>query len=291
MKHIQGITLAILCAIQLAQIPDVAAARVIASASYGLPPPPGGISFDDSEFVIKTTPLSAMAQVNTIELYNPLAMSVGALALSSASATDLKARASLVIENFDPSVLGEGFFVNSSARLDDTFTMSGLSDAYASPVFHLDGELFSDSSYLASTVRFYSNQFGTMFERSGTPVPIPIDQPIVADAVAFSGSRFFDFTLYASVERNGTDIPAGDYTAYADFSSTISLLGFALFEDVAMTRPIVDGVTVTGSSGEAIPILDLSTPNLVPVPAAVWLFGTALVGLIGCRRRKSTLAP
>jgi hypothetical protein len=287
MKNFYRIALLVLCTVHFFQIPDAAAARVIATASYGLPPPPGGLSFDDSQRVTEATPAIADAQVNTFVNYTPLGTTIGALALSSASATDLKARASLAITAFDPDIVGEGFYVNASARMDDTYTLSGLIDVYASPVFHLDGELFSDTSYLTSRVHFYSNQFGTLFEQNGTPIPTPVDQPIIGDATLFSGSRFFDFTLYASVERNDTDIPAGDYTAYADFSSTVSLLGFALFEDAAMSKPIVDGVTVTGSDGQAIQVLDLTTLNAVPVPAAVWLFCSAVVGLIGLGRRRA----
>jgi len=35
-------------------------------------------------------------------------------------------------------------------------------------------------------------------------------------------------------------------------------------------------------------ISSLTTPSAVPVPAAVWLFGSALIGLFGASRRKST---
>ncbi len=34
--------------------------------------------------------------------------------------------------------------------------------------------------------------------------------------------------------------------------------------------------------------LEIDSVSAVPVPAAIWLFGTALVGLVGFSRRKST---
>lgn len=44
---------------------------------------------------------------------------------------------------------------------------------------------------------------------------------------------------------------------------------------------LVDDISVNGGS---------SSPSAVPVPAAVWLFGSGIAGLIGARKRKKTVA-
>jgi hypothetical protein len=38
-------------------------------------------------------------------------------------------------------------------------------------------------------------------------------------------------------------------------------------------------------------VLNIATPSTVPLPAAGWLMGSGLAGLLACRRRKKTAAP
>jgi hypothetical protein len=294
MKKSNGWQLVLLCVLQLFAAGDAFATRVIASASYSLPPVPGDVGFGDSDFNLSTTPgASVSATVNRIALYSPLDTAVGALAQSSASATDLRVNSSLVIEDFDTSILGEGFFVSSRATLEDTYTTDSLDAVFGTPVFRLTGELFSDSSNLTSTIHFFSDQLrdqlsgtGTLFTGSGTPVLNSVDMLLTPSAVELSEPTFISVQLNASVGSVGTGFAAGDYTAYANFASTVSLIGFALFEDEAMTRPIIDGITVTNGAGEVVPLVDGTAPNPVPLPAAVWLFGSGLLGFVGVARRK-----
>lgn len=298
MKKSIGSGLIIFCALQFLLVPEAFAATVFASASYFLPPPQGSTTpYRYGEFNSSVVPGETVsAQANTTEFYRPLgvplgvpATAVSAVALSSASASDITASASLVIEVFDQDFPhGEGFFVDSSARLEDTYTTSSLADVFGSPVFHLTGDLFSDSGAIRSHVQFFSPQLGgTVFMQFDTPEVISIDEMLIPEAVAMSTPTFFSFDLFTTVESEstGTFLP-GNYTTYADFSSTVSLLGFALFEDQAMTRPVLDGVTVTNSAGETVPLINLSSPNPVPLPAAAWFFGTALIGLFGFGRRR-----
>ena len=48
------------------------------------------------------------------------------------------------------------------------------------------------------------------------------------------------------------------------------------------------GGTVSASEGTQY-ILNISTPSNVPVPAALWLFGSAILGLLGVSNRKKGL--
>jgi hypothetical protein len=295
MKKSIGSGLIIFCALQFLLVPEAFAATVIAFAGYSLPPPQGS----DTPYSYGETNSSVVdgetvdAEAITTETYGPLDVPLGttvsALALSSASASDITASASLVIEVSDQDFPhDEGFRVDASAGLEDTYTTSSLADVFGSPVFHLTGDLLSDSGAIRSHVQFFSLQLGgTLFMQFDTPEVISIDEMLIPEAVAMSTPTFFRFDLSTTVESESTGtFPPGIYTTYADFSSTVSLLGFALFEDQAMTRPVLDGVTVTNSAGETVPLINLSSPNPVPLPAAVWLFGTALIGMFGFGRRR-----
>jgi hypothetical protein len=69
----------------------------------------------------------------------------------------------------------------------------------------------------------------------------------------------------------------GDFIAYGDFANTAEFIGFQVWEDAEMTRAVTSGVTIIGSTGEV---------NIVPIPGAVWLFGSGLVALFGWGRCK-----
>ena len=59
----------------------------------------------------------------------------------------------------------------------------------------------------------------------------------------------------------------------------------------SLGNPILDAHPTTGSGGfdfrltEGVAVLNAASP--VPVPAAIWLFGSGLIGLVSIRRRKS----
>lgn len=69
------------------------------------------------------------------------------------------------------------------------------------------------------------------------------------------------------------------------------------FLDTASTSPLITFIEARGTSGNGFPFSTIPErndgyfgPNLrieaIPVPAAVWLFGSGLIGLIGIARRK-----
>ncbi len=86
--------------------------------------------------------------------------------------------------------------------------------------------------------------------------------------------------------------------AFGDFGglsgpATVSSLSFianaggdAVFSLGASTSGSVGGFLSAGSFGEQFPVFSGATVSIVPVPAAVWLFGSGLVGLIGIARRR-----
>lgn len=85
---------------------------------------------------------------------------------------------------------------------------------------------------------------------------------------------FFDLFLTTRASTNGA---AGTGMAIADFDNTAGITGLQVFA--------LDGVTPLEFSYETVDFT-LYNPTVVPVPAAVWLFGSGLLGLIGIARRK-----
>jgi hypothetical protein len=60
-------------------------------------------------------------------------------------------------------------------------------------------------------------------------------------------------------------------------------MGMVAEEVFSETAPLI------GTGSTETPFLTIET-TVIPLPAAVWLFGSGLLGLIGFARRKSTVA-
>lgn len=119
----------------------------------------------------------------------------------------------------------------------------------------------------------------------------------------------FGITVYKGLSTNVTP----DYSHHGPYNgdSNINYEGMAYeirtLRD-AVTKLTTNQLTFTANAGEIYTIilggnngvnwnqqfdgykLSISTPSAVPVPGAVWLFGSALIGLVGAQRRKQ-LAP
>lgn len=88
----------------------------------------------------------------------------------------------------------------------------------------------------------------------------------------------------------GDDSPIQTNLGVGSYVLAISNSFLSVSEAVAGYTPdvtwITDGfinITIKSRDGEAT----FDNPSAVPVPAAVWLFGTSLLGLVGLRKRKS----
>lgn len=86
-------------------------------------------------------------------------------------------------------------------------------------------------------------------------------------------SLYFNLFLHTRASTNGA---AGTGMASADFDNTAGITGLQIFA--------LDGVTPLAFSYETVDFT-LYNPTVVPVPAAVWLFGSGLLGLIGIAKK------
>ena len=81
---------------------------------------------------------------------------------------------------------------------------------------------------------------------------------------------------------------AGDYYLFVTQfgNSPVSLETELLYIQSNFDGVIIGGIEDTGQSGNWGYTLNLSGVSAVPVPTAVWLFGSGLLGLIGVARRR-----
>ena len=139
------------------------------------------------------------------------------------------------------------------------------------------GEFTTDIGPIDATQANAAGSFSTGFEFFGNPfVPYtsgPIDATIAGDTITVAS-----FPFGGAYAGTNFDLPASDVTGTADeatgaysfdYSSTITTGNFkgltAFFH--------IEGVATTEAT-------------VIPVPAAVWLLGSGLVGLAGVARRR-----
>jgi hypothetical protein len=134
-------------------------------------------------------------------------------------------------------------------------------------------------------------------------------------AVNGAGSVVLGGTLFDGAPAFWGNVTAADAAAAAilleyeslDLSSTFYGIGGSFYIPYALvsgfpvysTKHLVVDIVHCGTSVDPLCIVDPNsdtTPwasfavSAVPVPAAVWLFGTALIGLVGFSKRKSGIA-
>lgn len=109
--------------------------------------------------------------------------------------------------------------------------------------------------------------------------------------VTFELDEFYTYTTNSGV---GSYVYDGEIIGYLEGGGTVSRLfdtnaGTLLFDQSWTSLTSIDIVFTTDriDSDFTIPAIDNITLQAVPVPAAAWLFGSALAGLGWLRRRRS----
>ena len=141
---------------------------------------------------------------------------------------------------------------------------------------------------------------GTDFGNSPGP---GVDQALLGDMLYSSGGFWevslsnldngtYDIFYYAPFHTMNTGVMDINGVSVASLEGSINTLSQGVSWDLLSSVAITDGTLNLGSGvnfgtpWNGIAGIQIVEPGAVPVPAAVWLFGTALVGLIGFNKRR-----
>ena len=156
-----------------------------------------------------------------------------------------------------------------------------------------------------ATLELYADGEGIAFLAGG--LDVFYDENIVSYNDDFAFDAAFDYD--PAFSRTGDDCSADITALGCNVAGEINGIGFGNFNGIADTATLVGTLSFTGLSVGVSPVTmatnDLpagdwydvdsnlmevayngAEVNVVPVPAAVWLFGTGLLGLIGVARRR-----
>lgn len=101
--------------------------------------------------------------------------------------------------------------------------------------------------------------------------------------ITYSGAGTIEVSLYTFDPVLEEDVDLGEIPGYEDLagvSFTVSLSGFELVSENALVGQFKIGTSQTPPT-----IAFTGTKEAVPLPAAVWLMGTGMIGLFGLKRR------
>jgi hypothetical protein len=170
--------------------------------------------------------------------------------------------------------------------------------------YFLDGELVTNTPV----------QVGTVGINGAADI---INPPASYTSGPSNGSAYLHSSIYSSIflQANGTDtfnllsLELGEYSSYAA-PATVNITGFINGGGQVSTHISMDGIfdglggvsdfqfATFGSNWSNLTRVEFDSNaysldniqldiNSVPVPAAVWLFGSGILGLVGVARRKS----
>lgn len=188
-------------------------------------------------------------------------------------------------------------FARGYSRTWDDFFWAGPADGIGTMeiTYTINGTLLALSTSASGAYYSFDVTFDPNDDLSGSfPHPLDLinlyDEVACGDPIKFCGSKNInqDVTVSFEFPYNTTFTLESILDAVAWSSDDIDNSGFAMadFQDtIAMTGILIDGtpVSITGAGGVTYPLA--YTPP-VPLPAAFWLFGSGLLGLVGITRRQ-----
>lgn len=191
------------------------------------------------------------------------------------------------------------FTVNTSAALWNVTSVNGVNagDDARSRLFHVDKKSGSTEETYAHIMGISTGKSSTYDDVSGAfDIWIDIEalsgpsKPVLDGSYNVTGNLLFNKTLISdsvlTLRKSSTSV--GDqYVINSGISSYGSAFGANVFE------PLMNGtgiMALNGLSSDALRGLDVSfnvlNTSAVPLPAAAWFFGSALLGVFGLRRRQ-----
>jgi len=199
-----------------------------------------------------------------------------------------------------------------------------IGSANASLIFHNDRSIFNGASGLTGVnddfeaigvapggVLTIADSFigaGFSASSSGGGGMVALGSGVIGNPTTVIGSNFFSeyaiFTFLPSIEAIGVDLfsnISGDTFNINIFASSGALLGntnvsgiggagtfFGVITDIGT----IGRIELTGGSGELVDNITFGnvTAGSIPEPITLWLLGSGLIGLIGMRKKSSTVS-
>jgi len=203
--------------------------------------------------------------------------------------------------------------ITADLTIDTAFTGGGLNTGALIGSSTLD--VLAGAPFLGDTPRFYgmtlayggSGVIGNFFVdwNGNTAIPVQVDWDVTGLATAIGnglqvGDRISGNELWRDTDGNGTAdtlhiANLGSATPYADTLSYLSFPDFNTQGPAPMAATAnSEGVALGTAFGGIRGYIDIGSGNsmtvtainAVPVPAAIWLFSSGLLGLIGVARKK-----
>lgn len=208
---------------------------------------------------------------------------IGLLALLLASITS--ARANLIANgSFEAAAInpgggfiavfpGESFITGWDVIAEDVHYMGTFwqaSDGIRS--LDLDGLIGSSGGVSQTFSTVAGAQYDVTFDMAGNYANAPTIKPMRVSADGQGQDFFFDITGKSALNMGWT--PMSWSFIADDTSATLQFLS------LTETNGLTEGW------GAALDNVSVLAANPIPVPAAAWLFGTALIGLIGLGKRR-----
>ncbi|MGB5716109.1 MAG: VPLPA-CTERM sorting domain-containing protein [Gammaproteobacteria bacterium] len=172
-------------------------------------------------------------------------------------------------------------------------TITSLSEDFEAETLALNYNSFSNWNVSGGTVDTVGPTFGTpLINCQGSQVCVDVDGSTNDAADSFATKDNFAIGTYVlSFDLSGSQRPDTNTinVTFGDLNENFTLSGGAGWMTVVRIVNVStnDFLTFGMSGGDNSGLLlDNVSVNTIPVPAAVWLFGTGLLGLVGLARRK-----
>lgn len=183
-----------------------------------------------------------------------------------------------------------GNSTGGNSNINHIIDQSGLSSTYTSGATDFDTYVNSNPTHTAFTTNVDE------WQSSGTTtgnIDFDLGSSLTVSGMAMWFTTWYtavaikSFTLYADDEATFTNATnLGDFTNTIFGDASVQVFNFSDTDAQFIRMQITDNNGYF-STNHAEVAFDAAPVSAVPVPAAVWLFGSALMGLVGLRKKKA----
>lgn len=200
-------------------------------------------------------------------------------ATSSATVIDFGGIADPSDQFLQDSIILSG--VQFDANVADGNTLYVLDDTFCCPAYSDRGDNVASLSSAVSNQQTNNSFIDITLPDGTTAVGMDLFTVTIGDGLGTSGGTTVNIDIAGGISSINTApaVPGGtgdEGRVFIGFTSDVPLAFLSVSPTFARTAVNIVDFTF-GTAG---------TPNPVPVPAAIWLFGTALLGLVGFSKRR-----